>query len=34
MGKEEKKPKRDIDKKYPKWVWVDFKFQDAKIFKR
>jgi hypothetical protein len=34
MGKEEKKPKRDIDKEYPKWVWVDFKCQDAKFLRR
>jgi hypothetical protein len=37
MGKEgiEKKPihKRDNDNEYPKWPWVDYKFQDAKFFK-
>jgi hypothetical protein len=33
MGKEERKPKRDIDKEYPRWVWVDFKCQDANFFK-
>jgi hypothetical protein len=32
MGKEKKKPKRDINKEYPKWAWVDFKFQDANFF--
>jgi hypothetical protein len=36
MGKEgiEKKPihKRDNDNEYPKWPWVDYKFQDAKFF--
>jgi hypothetical protein len=21
-----------IDKEYPKWAWVDFKFQDANFF--
>jgi hypothetical protein len=33
MGKEERKPKWDIDKEYPRWAWVDFKCQDAKCFK-
>jgi hypothetical protein len=29
----ERKPrKRDIDGEYPKWSWVDYKFQDAKFF--
>jgi hypothetical protein len=30
-GREDKemKPKRDIDKEYPKWDLVDYKFQDA-----
>jgi hypothetical protein len=30
MGKEkkERKPKRDIDKEYPKWAWIDYMFQD------
>jgi len=31
---EEKKPKRDIDKEYPKWVWVDYKYQDVKFFRK
>jgi hypothetical protein len=30
---EEKKPKWDIDKEYPKWAWVDYKYQDVKFFK-
>jgi hypothetical protein len=34
MGKDEKekKPKRKIDKEYPKWPWVDYQFQDLKFF--
>jgi len=36
MGKEgiEKKPtqKRDINNEYPKWPWVDYKFQDVNFF--
>jgi hypothetical protein len=35
MVKEEKEKrlrKRDIDGEYPKWPWVDYKFQDAKFF--
>jgi hypothetical protein len=28
----ERKPKQDIDKKYPKWDLVDYKFQDAQFF--
>jgi hypothetical protein len=31
--KKERKPKRDIDKEYPKWVWVDYKLQDTQFFK-
>ncbi len=33
--KKEKKPRKtkDIENKYPKWPWVDYKFQDAKFFK-
>jgi hypothetical protein len=35
MGKEEKERKprkvRDIESEYPKWPWVDYKFQDAKF---
>jgi hypothetical protein len=35
VGKEDKerKPKRDIDKEFPKWDWVDYKLQDAQFFK-
>jgi hypothetical protein len=35
MGKEEeeRKPKQDIEKEYPKWAWVDYKFQDSQFFK-
>jgi hypothetical protein len=33
MGKEERKPKRDIDKEYPRWAWVNFRCQDANFFK-
>jgi hypothetical protein len=29
----ERKPKRNIDKGYPKWVWVDYKLQDTQFFK-
>jgi hypothetical protein len=35
MGKEkERKPRkvRDIESEYPKWSWVDYKFQDARCF--
>ncbi len=35
MGKEKmerKLKKRDIDNVYPKWSWVDYRFQDAKFF--
>jgi hypothetical protein len=35
MGKEkERKPRkvRDIENEYPKWPWVDYKFQNAKFF--
>lgn len=33
--KKEKKPRKtkDIENEYPKWPWVDYKFQDAKFFK-
>jgi hypothetical protein len=34
-GKEkERKPRkvRDIESEYPKWPWVDYKFQDARFF--
>jgi ActR/RegA family two-component response regulator len=31
--KKERKPKRDIDKEYPKWAWVDYKLQDTQFFK-
>jgi hypothetical protein len=33
--KKERKPRkaRDIESEYPKWPWVDYKFQDAKFFK-
>ncbi len=32
--KKEKKPRktRDIANEYPKWPWVDYKFQDGKFF--
>jgi hypothetical protein len=32
----ERKPRkvRDIENEYPKWLWVDYKFQDAKFFKK
>jgi hypothetical protein len=35
MVREERdmKSKRDIDKEYPKWAWVDCKLQDANFFK-
>lgn len=37
MGKEgiKRKPtwKKDIDSEYPKWPWVDYKFQDVNFFK-
>lgn len=38
MGIKEKnerklKKARDIENEYPKWPWVDYKFQDAKFFK-
>ncbi len=33
MGKEERKPKRNIDKEYPRWAWVDFKCQNTIFFK-
>jgi hypothetical protein len=35
MGKEEKerKLKWDIDKKYPKWAWVDYKLEDFQFLK-
>ncbi len=35
MVKEERdeKSKQDIDKEYPKWAWVDCKFQNANFFK-
>jgi hypothetical protein len=33
MGKEERKPKWDIDKEYLRWAWIDFRCQDAKCFK-
>jgi hypothetical protein len=29
----EKKPKQDINKEYPKWAWVDYKYQDVEFFK-
>jgi hypothetical protein len=35
MGKEkERKPRkiRDTESEYPKWPWVDYKFQDARFF--
>jgi hypothetical protein len=32
LGKEKKPQKKDIDNKYPTWLWVDYKFQDAKFF--
>jgi len=36
MGKEkeERKPRkvRDIESEYPKWPWVDYKFQATKFF--
>ncbi len=28
-----KKSKWDINKEYPKWAWVDYKYQDVKFFK-
>ncbi len=30
----ERKPRkaRDIENEYPKWPWVEYKFQDAKFF--
>jgi hypothetical protein len=31
--KKDRKPKRDIDREYPKWAWVDYKLQDTQIFK-
>jgi hypothetical protein len=37
MGKEDKEKKtkkKDIDNEYPKWSWIDYKFQDAKFLKR
>jgi len=32
--KKERKPRKakDIENEYPKWPWVDYKFQDAKFF--
>jgi len=33
MDKEERKPKWNIDKEYPRWAWVDFKCQNAIFFK-
>lgn len=33
MVKEEKKAKRYIYNKYPKWAWVEYKLKDAKFFK-
>jgi hypothetical protein len=33
MVKEEKKAKRYIYNKYPKWAWVEYKLKDVKIFK-
>ncbi len=32
LGKEKKSQKRYIESEYPKWPWVDYKFQDAKFF--
>ncbi len=32
LGKERKVQKRDIDMEYPKWPWVEYKFQDSKFF--
>jgi hypothetical protein len=33
MVKKEKKAKRYIYNKYPKWVWVEYKLKDANVFK-
>jgi hypothetical protein len=34
LGKEKKPRRREIDLEYPKWLWVDYKLQDAKFFVR
>jgi hypothetical protein len=38
MGKEKKERKlrkvRDIESEYPRWPWVDYKFEDARFFEK
>jgi len=34
LGKERKVRKRDIDMEWPKWPWVEYKFQDSKFFEK
>jgi hypothetical protein len=31
-GLKKRRKVRDIENEYPKWPWVDYKFQDAKFF--